>query len=102
MNFGEALKYAKEGHAINRSGWNSQLQYVEIAKKISYENANGERVNADHKDVGSACLAFNGTRGVQLGWLASQSDMLAEDWNIVNREAIAQRRKEENTHAKEM
>ncbi len=34
-------------------------------------------------------LAFVGTSGVQLGWLASQADMLADDWVIVG-EAVAE------------
>ncbi|MGE9977359.1 Thoeris anti-defense Tad2 family protein [Coprococcus catus] len=29
-------------------------------------------------------MAFVGTSGVQLGWLASQADMLAEDWVFVD------------------
>lgn len=37
-----------------------------------------------HASVGgNHAIAFVGTSGVQLGWLASQSDMLAEDWQIV-------------------
>ncbi|MDD6967710.1 MAG: MW1434 family type I TA system toxin [Candidatus Faecousia sp.] len=46
-------------------------------------NAAGETVNADHAAIGNKALAFVGTSGVQIGWLASQSDMLAEDWYIV-------------------
>lgn len=30
--------------------------------------------------IGNQAIAFVGTSGVQLGWLASQADMLAEDW----------------------
>ena len=30
-------------------------------------------------------LAFVGTSGVQIGWLASQADMLADDWRIAQR-----------------
>jgi hypothetical protein len=37
-------------------------------------------VNVDHKEMGNAAIAFYGTSGVQIGWLASQADMLAEDW----------------------
>lgn len=48
--------------------------------KDGYKNAAGEIINAEHLDVGSQALAFVGTRGVQVGWLASQSDMLANDW----------------------
>ena len=32
--------------------------------------------------MGNKAIAFIGTSGVQLGWLASQADMLSEDWEI--------------------
>lgn len=51
---------------------------------ISYTNANGKVINAEHEAIGNCAIAFVGTSGVQLGWLASQADMLAEDWKIVN------------------
>lgn len=50
---------------------------------IGYKNTHGEIVNAEHDAIGNRAIAFVGTSGVQLGWLASQSDMLAEDWQIV-------------------
>ena len=40
--------------------------------------------NVDHKDMGNKALAFVGTSGVQLGWLASQADMLSEDWQTID------------------
>lgn len=43
-------------------------------------NAEGDIVNCEHEAIGSAAIAFVGTSGVQIGWLASQADMLAEDW----------------------
>ena len=43
----------------------------------------GEIINEGHSDIGNKVIAFVGTSGVQLGWLASQADMLAEDWKIV-------------------
>ena len=45
-------------------------------------NPQGVLINDGHADIGNKVLAFVGTRGVQLGWLASQADMLAEDWYI--------------------
>ena len=45
--------------------------------------AAGETVNTDHAAIGNKALVFVGTSGVQMGWLASQADMLAEDWYIV-------------------
>jgi hypothetical protein len=83
MSFGEAIELLKEGKRLQRAGWNGKKQYIEIASNISYENSLGEIVNADHDAIGNKAIAFVGTSGVQLGWLASQADMLAEDWHIV-------------------
>lgn len=83
MSFGLAIEAAKMGKKIAREGWNGKNQYVELASCISYKNSAGEIVNVDHDAIGNKALAFVGTSGVQMGWLASQADMLADDWKIV-------------------
>lgn len=83
LSFGLAIEAAKKGMKIARLGWNGKNQYVELAERISYENAAHEVINAQHEAIGNKALAFIGTSGVQLGWLASQADMLADDWQIV-------------------
>lgn len=83
MNFGEALKVIKNGGKAKREGWNGKNQYIELATNISYVNAENETINVEHNAIGNKAIAFVGTSGVQLGWLASQADMLAEDWMIV-------------------
>lgn len=83
MPFGLAIEAAKKGKKIARAGWNGKSQYVELAYCISYKNHAAEVVNANHCNIGNKALAFVGTSGVQLGWLASQADMLADDWYIV-------------------
>ena len=80
MSFGEAIEMVKHGGRVARLGWNGKKQYIELATSISYFNPYKGLVNVEHDDIGSAAIAFVGTRGVQLGWLASQADMLAEDW----------------------
>lgn len=80
FNFGEAIKYLKRGFKVKRLGWTGKNQYIELAKGISYVNPDGEVINCEHDAIGNMAIAFNGTSGVQMGWLASQSDMLAEDW----------------------
>lgn len=84
FSFGEAIKYLKRGFKVKRQGWNGKNQYVELATCISYKNAANEMVNVDHLNIGNKALAFVGTSGVQMGWLASQADMLAEDWMFVD------------------
>ena len=83
MPFGLAIEAAKMGKKIARAGWNGKKQYVELAYCISYKNNAAEVINANHCNIGNKALAFVGTSGVQMGWLASQADMLADDWYIV-------------------
>lgn len=80
FDFGEAIKYVKRGLRVARKGWNGKKQYIELAKNISYKNSNGKIINTEHEAIGNKAIAFVGTSGVQMGWLASQADMLAEDW----------------------
>lgn len=83
MDFGKAIEAVKNGCRIQREGWNGKGQFVELATRISYVTADGRFVNVNHEAIGNAALAFVGTSGVQLGWLASQADMLADDWRVV-------------------
>lgn len=84
FNFGEAIKYLKRGLKVARKGWNGKNQYIELATNISYKNANEEIINTEHEAIGNKAIAFVGTSGVQIGWLASQADMLAEDYIFVD------------------
>lgn len=83
MNFGNAIELVKQGKKLRRKGWNGKNQYIEIATNISYTNTNKEIINAEHNAIGNKAIAFVGTSGVQMGWLASQADMLATDWEEV-------------------
>lgn len=83
MDFGKAIQLLKEGKRLQREGWNGKGQYIELATNISYKNANGEIINVEHDAIGNRAIAFVGTSGVQIGWLASQSDMLSNDWKEV-------------------
>ena len=82
MSFSAALEKLKQGERIAREGWNGKGQYIELAKDLSYTGADGCIVNADHEAMGKQAIAFVGTSGVQIGWLASQADMLSDDWYI--------------------
>lgn len=76
MDFGEAIKLLKQGKKVAREGWNGKNQYIKLATNINY-------VNAEHEAIGNKAIVFVGTSEVQPGWLASQADMLAEDWRVV-------------------
>lgn len=86
--FSDAIRYLKRGLRVARQGWNGKKQYIELASNISYQNASGSIVNCDHDAIGNTAIAFVGTSGVQMGWLASQADMLANDWIFAEEEVL--------------
>lgn len=83
FSFSDAIRYLKRGLKVARKGWNGKGQYIELASHVSYQDPTGCMKNVDHKEMGNQAIAFVGTSGVQLGWLASQADMLSEDWIFV-------------------
>ena len=83
MSFGLAIEAMKKGKKVARRGWNGKNQHIELATRISYMTAEGVFMNVEHEAIGNKAIAFCGTSGVQMGWLASQADMLADDWEVV-------------------
>lgn len=84
MNFGLALEAAKKGLRIARSGWNGNGMYVFLAD-IQELNTQADLSEFEDQDVEiSDLLVLRTAQGtLQPGWLATQSDMLADDWYIV-------------------
>lgn len=80
-NFGTAIEHIKKGGKAKREGWNGKEQYISLATDIKCTDKSiNFFIYCKHSDIGSQAIIFHGTRGVQIGWLASQSDMLANDW----------------------
>ena len=77
MNFSEALSILKEGKRIKRKGWNGQDQYLTLATAEYYIDCDGTK-----HFTNVPCIVFHGTKGIQVGWLASQEDMLSYDWVV--------------------
>lgn len=78
MRFSAAIEMCiYGGHKIYRAGWNGKGQYVRLGECIDFNEGDKRR------HTGTRALIFHGTRGIQVGWLASQGDMLAEDWEVM-------------------
>ena len=82
FNFGEAIKYLKRGLKVARKGWNGKGMFLFLAEEIDFttradmsccENLEGELT------LPSIVMKTADNHFV-VGWLASQTDMLAEDW----------------------
>lgn len=83
MSIGEAITALEVGERCARKAWNGKNQYIELVHNASYIDGDGNLINAKHDTYGNKVIAFVGTFGVQLGWLASQADLLSKDWYIV-------------------
>lgn len=82
LDFGDAIRALKAGLKVAREGWNGKGQYLTLGYEFTYKDCNGWQ-GAQHATSGTRAIVFHGTLGEQVGWLASQSDMLSEDWKIV-------------------
>ena len=77
MNFGEAVEKMKSGMQVARQGWNGKGMYVYLITSCTWQRLGSIW-------TGEPCIVMHTAAGVeQPGWLASQADMLAEDWEIV-------------------
>lgn len=98
LNFGQALEALKEGKPIRRSGWNGKGMFVYLNKGSNdfadipiKEDATIEGIKISLFESGAMGtirrmpnLNMSAATGSTVtGWLASQTDMLAEDWEVI-------------------
>ena len=91
MNFGQAIEALKQGKRVAREGWNGKGMFLYLVKgtmvdKMLLRNEASNQPTEDHTGVVtflSHIDMFTAQRTVNVGWLASQTDMLSEDWCIV-------------------
>jgi len=109
LTFGQAIEAAKQGNRVARTGWNGKNMFVfqrpadEIPAQVVIENVKSLPdsvklfLNSKYKSdyVGASGEVFKIKFGAYLcmytadgsivnGWLASQTDILAEDWMILD------------------
>lgn len=85
MNFGHAIELMKSGHKVARTGWNGKKMFLFIADDIDIETK-ADLSCVSHLE-GNLTLPSIVMKTADdhfcVGWLASQADMLAEDWYVV-------------------
>ena len=80
FNFGEAIKYLKRGFKVARKGWNGKGIYLEL--QVPDEHSKMTLPYIYIVTNGLITDNPNAPKG-RVPWLASQTDMLADDWYIV-------------------
>ena len=77
MNFGKALDALKAGQKVCRTGWNGAGLWLELQVPDAHSKMTLPYIFMSYPDTAKT------TPGARVPWLASQTDMLAEDWIIV-------------------
>ncbi|EGR2972443.1 DUF2829 domain-containing protein [Vibrio parahaemolyticus] len=87
MNFGQALEMMKLGKKVARSGWNGKGMWLILVPGTAsvrpvagtpYSNAG----ITSETDINPHIDMYTADGKMQPGWLASQTDMLADDWCV--------------------
>ena len=71
MDFSNALKGIKAGHRVARSGWNGKNMWLEL------------QVPDEGSKMTLPYIYMSTAQGDLVPWLASQTDILATDWELV-------------------
>ncbi len=95
MDFGDAIKALKLGKKVSREGWNGKGMFLILNGGYSVEKENSrpdnhinksflESHNQTHLHISKHIDMWTAQKNLCVGWLASQTDMLSEDWVIID------------------
>lgn len=71
LSFGQALDALKSGAQVQRTGWNGKGQFLTL------------HVPDEHSKMTLPYVYITTVQGDRVPWLASQTDILADDWRLV-------------------
>ena len=77
MDFGEALHGLKAGRRVARKGWNGKGIFIELQRPDEHSKMTSPYIYIDTTGLQTDNEAAPKSL---VPWLASQTDMLAEDW----------------------
>jgi hypothetical protein len=86
MNFGDAVASLKSGKRVARNGWNGKGMFLYYVPEGSYP-ARTDIAKQEWGEDGlvpyQAYIAMKTIQGTVVPWLASQTDILSEDWEVL-------------------
>lgn len=78
FGFGQAINYLKDGHRVRRAGWNEKDVWLVSS-------------HLPHPRMGPPYIYASTIIGDPVLWTCSQTDMLSNDWELVERSSIGSR-----------
>lgn len=100
LSFGEALEVVKEGGLVKRNGWNGKNMFIFMRPGDSIDPAQIQQIKSLPHAYKTTLVGVTFQEGERIkftsylcmkaadnsvvnGWLASQTDMLACDWEVL-------------------
>lgn len=94
MTFGMAIEMMKRGKKVARKGWNGKGMWICVPLKDGPKEIHATGIwgkpNAEYAEQNGGTVKVlpyvtmkTADGNIVMGWLASQTDMLAEDWEVV-------------------
>ena len=90
FDFGMALEALKRGKAVSRKGWNGKGMFLTLqnGSEVEGNNMRNEPAKKYYGDCKAKICPHIDMKAADgsyvVGWLASQTDLLAEDWDIID------------------
>lgn len=81
MNFGQAIESLKNGSQVARKGWNGKGIFIELQVPDKFSKMSSPYIYIDTTGLQTNNPDAPKSR---VPWLASQTDMLADDWDVIN------------------
>ncbi|MDE1866467.1 MAG: DUF2829 domain-containing protein, partial [Thaumarchaeota archaeon] len=84
MNFSKALHLIREKQKLTRTGWNGKGQYIFFLDpfELTYESLQ----LPNNKIYFQPFLAIKTAQNTYVPWIVSQTDLLADDWEVFKNE----------------
>lgn len=79
MNFGAALECLKAGECVARDGWNGKGMWLQLQVPDDHSKMTLPYLYLNYPAIGALPYPY----GARVPWLASQTDLLCEDWVVV-------------------
>jgi hypothetical protein len=76
MNFSEALAALKNGERMARTGWNGKNMHIAIQRPDQ------------HSKMTLPYFYMHTAQGDRVPWIASQTDILADDWQSLSKDEV--------------
>lgn len=76
-DFGNALLHLKQGGKVSRRGWNGKGLWLELQRPDAHSKMTLPYIYINYP------MDAQNTPGARVPWVASQSDILSEDWELL-------------------